>query len=700
MENEGHAISRPRTEDLIAWCVWLVPVISLLLWDVGKAWKRRALWIPGHALGLSALITQLLSFIDYSHISIYSGSSYKTKEVVAVLVKNQQVLESGRLMMCVLMVYLVPGMACSGSTTVWADLTALGLSIILKIVSELYSFNLETKGPDRKWSIVFDCTLFIAIIYLLMLLIHAAMIGRSIRKMLSQRIPLALSCCDPFEKRECNDVKDHAIKCWIVVRASQPDYVLARSQLTGFGGLTVTVCVVISIIKWRCVRLTDHGSVIPAKKRTLTQFVIVGQLAIVLIGCIIIFIRYINYGLCGQIRNSDYLGALSIENIWNDLVRCLARLLVRDKRVREKFIRDKLIWGKRIRDEFIWRSSSDIMEKFIRYSGSVPLLRHLVHCWQKATVLLSVPLLSSILAKIMFPEPLWAILANIKSSEPVAEDPKFSKYKEALEMILFPGEKAYTLWIANRWGLRKLENYMGQGHEDGKRSPDELIHFIRHKTGTTEGEAGTSADEEKARLRQANKNSWKRTAVSLIHLMICFYDGSDESDSDSSVIKNAIHSYIQTWEYMDFVDSLNKEVKSLGRGVDKEFDSLQNRWGKCKQNSCDGCKQFQVELRKKMENRSDREQCNPQNSRDGTEAANICLFETWKVIHRYAPNAINKMNHLQCLLANVTFCHMTEDVDKAGIEKFSNLAEEGKEEKIVDVAFLLAKARGVMDKVN
>nr|ABK26474.1 unknown [Picea sitchensis] len=200
-----------------------------------------------------------------------------------------------------------------------------------------------------------------------MLLIHAAMIGRSIRKMLSQRIPLALSCCDPFEKRECNDVKDHAIKCWIVVRASQPDYVLARSQLTGFGGLTVTVCVVISIIKWRCVRLTDHGSVIPAKKRTLTQFVIVSQLAIVLIGCIIIFIRYINYGLCGQICNSDYLGALSIENIWNDLVRCLARLLVRDKRVREKFIRDKLIWGKRIRDELIWRSSSDIQVAFHYY---------------------------------------------------------------------------------------------------------------------------------------------------------------------------------------------------------------------------------------------------------------------------------------------------------------------------------------------
>jgi hypothetical protein len=46
MENEVHVIILPRKEDLVAWCIWLVPVISFLLWDVWKEWKRRAIWIP------------------------------------------------------------------------------------------------------------------------------------------------------------------------------------------------------------------------------------------------------------------------------------------------------------------------------------------------------------------------------------------------------------------------------------------------------------------------------------------------------------------------------------------------------------------------------------------------------------------------------------------------------------------------------
>ena len=79
MENEVHVIILPKTEDLVAWCIWLVPVISLLLWDVRKVWKRTPIWIPGHALVPSAFIIQLLSFTDYSHINVYLGNNYKKK---------------------------------------------------------------------------------------------------------------------------------------------------------------------------------------------------------------------------------------------------------------------------------------------------------------------------------------------------------------------------------------------------------------------------------------------------------------------------------------------------------------------------------------------------------------------------------------------------------------------------------------------
>jgi hypothetical protein len=138
---------------------------------VWKAWKRSAIWIPGHALVLYAFIIQLLSFTDYLHINVYSGDNYKTKEVLAVLVKNQLVIDSGRLMMCVVMNDFLPGMARLGSTMAGSDLTTLVLSIILNIVSELHSvwkvkkpnelssapppdLNLETKWSDIEWSMV------------------------------------------------------------------------------------------------------------------------------------------------------------------------------------------------------------------------------------------------------------------------------------------------------------------------------------------------------------------------------------------------------------------------------------------------------------------------------------------------------------------------------------------------------------------
>jgi hypothetical protein len=85
----------------------------------------RVIWILRRALVLSAFIIQLLSFTDYSHISVYLGNTYKKKEVVAVLVKNQLVIDSGRLMMCVFMAYFLPGMAYLGSTIVGSDLTTL-----------------------------------------------------------------------------------------------------------------------------------------------------------------------------------------------------------------------------------------------------------------------------------------------------------------------------------------------------------------------------------------------------------------------------------------------------------------------------------------------------------------------------------------------------------------------------------------------
>ena len=67
---------------------------------------------------------------------------------------------------------------------------------------------------------------------------------------MSQKIPLALSCCCNFpEKQECN-IEIHVLKCFIVTRASQPDYIIARSVFSSFACMVNTVCFVFIVIKW------------------------------------------------------------------------------------------------------------------------------------------------------------------------------------------------------------------------------------------------------------------------------------------------------------------------------------------------------------------------------------------------------------------------------------------------------------------
>jgi hypothetical protein len=68
---------------------------------------------------------------------------------------------------------------------------------------------------------------------------------------MSQKVPLALSsCCSSAEDRLCENIEDHVLKAWIVVRASQPDYIMARSVFSAFAGVVVTVCLVLLVVKW------------------------------------------------------------------------------------------------------------------------------------------------------------------------------------------------------------------------------------------------------------------------------------------------------------------------------------------------------------------------------------------------------------------------------------------------------------------
>jgi hypothetical protein len=115
--------------------------IGLLGWDTLKALKKRAHWIPGDWLVLSALTIQILNLLN-GESSLLKDILDNTKNLNGEVVKNNLfMIHSSRVMLCVLVAYLLPGMARPGYEESWGKLGALVLSIFLHISSELLSVH-------------------------------------------------------------------------------------------------------------------------------------------------------------------------------------------------------------------------------------------------------------------------------------------------------------------------------------------------------------------------------------------------------------------------------------------------------------------------------------------------------------------------------------------------------------------------------
>ena len=176
--------------------------LILLLWDVCRALKRRAHWTPGLALILSTLTIQIIGLIDFWDMRYKDHNQEKLEDVSILLTEDQLILDCRRLMMCVFIGYLFPGMVRSGWTRVWSDVGGLVLAVVLHMVLELYfvwKFN-RTKQSESFWFLVSGTTLFISSVLLLLLLSCAVLAGKTIRKIISKKVPLAVSYCSFPEK--------------------------------------------------------------------------------------------------------------------------------------------------------------------------------------------------------------------------------------------------------------------------------------------------------------------------------------------------------------------------------------------------------------------------------------------------------------------------------------------------------------------
>ena len=139
-------------------------------------------------------------------------------------------------MVYVLIAYLLPGLVSSRSRGVCINSVALALSVLAHLLSEILIFRWYWfKDP-------YDYILFATNILLVLLCICAVLAGKTIRFIMNQKVPSLLSCCSN-SCRDCGNIGDHVLKCWIVVRCSQPEYIMARSVVSSLAGMVVTVCV-------------------------------------------------------------------------------------------------------------------------------------------------------------------------------------------------------------------------------------------------------------------------------------------------------------------------------------------------------------------------------------------------------------------------------------------------------------------------
>lgn len=725
---EVKLFARSYTGYKLSSSVCAVIFITLVLSDVWKAFRRRATWIPGRALVLSAITIQLLLFIDHLDVSVNSSNQYLKDMQLILLVEEQLLIDSRRVMMCVFIAYLLPGIVSRGLRRVWGDVGALALIVIAHMAYEAYfllTYDEWVVSPDYhdywdtidgsvEWLIPSYITVSLAMILLVVLLSCAVIAGKTIRNSMSQKVQSVLSSC--CENGLCSNIKDHVLRSWIVVRASQPDYIMARSVINTFAGVVVAVCDVLLLVKLIYVAFPAHSP--------FNITVYAAHFTFVLVGSIVVIFRWFTAVFYFP-KDVGYL--LYCEDFWT-------RELVQQKqdlhgyRSILSFLLTVFLWGQKL---------MVILSKI---------------CWYLSQFVFG------IIRLFMISKSKSGLLKKKNKSG------QFRKYEDALNIIRMPGESANRLWRANKYAFKNTENNFNKGIENGNSSSKELISLKEYKIGTPESEVPATSLEEEKYFKVVGKNSWKMRAVSLIHLIIYFYDGTN-----SDMVNACIEAYRQALCFMHMVDHSDPEAKLVSEAADNEFNTIESVWKKHrKMQSLENSNGTQwdeekasnrlhnqleedsetddqeresnrlhnqseeTEYREKASNKllkqrirtplqDNMEQLSREEGAGGTEgrrnhcvntlhdskdlktvAAKISLYKIWKAtVPNLDSNPDVAISSLRCLLANIIFHCLEEEVlDKALRNSCNRWAEDGEEKEIFNAAFIAGKAKGVRQQIR
>ncbi|GLJ14464.1 hypothetical protein SUGI_0233870 [Cryptomeria japonica] len=602
MEKAQHYLKNIPSDviKLVCSLLGLAYFIYLIQSDAQKAYKKRAYWIPGNAFILSALTIQVLSYLDTSTVNISDKPNYSE---MALLLGNHLLIESQRLIICVFMGYLLPGMARPGSGGQWGDISALAITLFTDITSELYflhkSKDLFRLLTDRKivqktdydykfdmavefkqqpsiriWFMVSSVGILVSVIFLILFLVCAIVAGNTIRGVLSQRISAALST----EKIEnsSKSVEDEVFKSWIVARACRPEYVIARSVLISGAGMVVTLRIILSILKFNFVQyksvvLLNDGLDELRKARLVFQY------AFVLVGWTAVCWRWITAVLYFP-RLKHTRRFFVVEDFWTRAI-SQKRFGWESSNAlqRENILKEKL--ANRIRLHVylcLLRSVQIFVTGFLMALQSLVVLLA-KFCWVLSEIAIGN---NFVRLSVLGPRDLDFYL-NYEAAKHDYDE--FGKYRHVLKRVCMPQENPGSLWLANRESIQQTEKRMEAGYKDAKKCR-ELIDLISHyPSACTESLVNKfeSLPLVKAYFPNLGKMCWKMTAVSYLHIITEIFPGSDLLDRSIKVYEQAedFMNFLDSAEIeqdseMEFLDRLGMEADQMSKAADMEFNRL------------------------------------------------------------------------------------------------------------------------------
>ncbi|GLJ42172.1 hypothetical protein SUGI_0873200 [Cryptomeria japonica] len=538
-------------------------------------------------------------------LNLVSGKSGLTEESWDkrghLIQRELWMIHSGRVMLCVVMAYLLPSMAARESQEFWGKMSALGITILGHMTTELYSVHKNTESDlitffslwpskDSSNEVAFigsTVILSLSFLTLILLLGCANLASRGIQVIFAQNIPLILK--DGVEEKKDGDEKKRedesiddvekkwetieaeVLKAWIVARAYTPENIIAKSPLSSGATTIVSLLIWTSILGWlkQCPFVRPSGV-----DDTLKLIITILQVIFILIGLAIMAWRWaIAAWFYTRWSSVSWRRVLRVEDYWTrhikDLIEDRSPKLQPAKKLCKKVT--KLV-AKQPRKNQIPKTLLKVLE----------LLQCIMVLFSKICWVL--PLI------IFYNKWTSKLPKTIISKHQEHELEKFSEYKEILKGLGMLGETPQSLWIANKKSIAKARRLITKGNHSREANCKELVTFLQKGKRPKGIDLMSSFDlkeppkfeylwtsdkykplQVEKQFVDVTKTSWKMTAVCLIRMIIQLSPICDSSDCSGFS-----HATSHGFPPKDVKDSLETYFKHgiLGEAADKFFLTL------------------------------------------------------------------------------------------------------------------------------